>query len=131
MDRFEENNVQFLHITIDKIDNDLYYKLTHTRKYSDVNFSLPWNYKNLQLKSLYHRARKKYFRPQRNLNLKLIILNCLCHETAINYTIVILLLSDLQTTLKEKQIMTKIMKRKLSGLHLPYFGHIGDKIKKR
>ena len=28
MDRFEESNVHFLHVTIDKIGNDLYYKST-------------------------------------------------------------------------------------------------------
>ena len=32
MDRFEESNVHFLHITIDKIDKDLYYKPTRQEK---------------------------------------------------------------------------------------------------
>ena len=50
--------MQFLHIAIDKTDNDLHYKPTHTGKYLDVKFSLPWNYKTFQFKSLYHCARK-------------------------------------------------------------------------
>ena len=41
MDWFEENNVQFLYIAIDKTDNDLHYKPTHAGKYLDVKFSLP------------------------------------------------------------------------------------------
>ena len=37
----------------------------------------------------------KYFCLQRNLNLKLLILNCLCHKTAIHYTLVVLSSNDL------------------------------------
>ena len=43
MDPFEDNNVYFLDIPIDKTDTDLYYKPTHTEQYRDFNCSLPWN----------------------------------------------------------------------------------------
>ena len=45
MDCFDDYNIYFLDIAIDKIDADLYYKATHTRQYSSFNSSLPRNYK--------------------------------------------------------------------------------------
>ena len=57
MNRFEENNVHSLDITIDKTDTGLYYKLTHAGRYSGFNYSLPWNYENSWIKSFYHSAR--------------------------------------------------------------------------
>ena len=38
-DRFDDNNIHFLDITIDKK------KPTHTDQYSDINSNVPWNYK--------------------------------------------------------------------------------------
>ena len=45
MVRFEDNNVHFLDIPIDKIDTGFYHRPTYTGQYSDFNCSLPWNYK--------------------------------------------------------------------------------------
>ena len=53
----------------------------------------------------------KYLRPQRNLNLKLIRLNCFCHETAIHCTLVILSLAYLEATLNQKEMVTKTTKK--------------------
>ena len=43
--RFDDNNIHFLDIAIDKNKTDLYYKPTHTGQYSDINSKVPWNYK--------------------------------------------------------------------------------------
>ena len=43
-DRFDDN-VHFLDIDIDKNKTDLYYKLTHTGQYFDINSNISWNYK--------------------------------------------------------------------------------------
>ena len=45
IDRFDDNNIHFLDIAIDKNKTDLYYKPTHTGQYSDINSKVPWNYK--------------------------------------------------------------------------------------
>ena len=45
IDRFDDNNIHFLDIAIDKNKTDLYYKLTHTGQYFDINSNVPWNYK--------------------------------------------------------------------------------------
>ena len=58
IDRFDDNNIHFLCITIDKNKTDLYYKPTHTGQYSDINNNVPWNYKISWIKSLYQRAEK-------------------------------------------------------------------------
>lgn len=50
----------------------------------------------------YHRMKLK----QRNVNLKFIRLNCLYHGTAIHYAHVMLSLSDLETALRQKEMMT-------------------------
>ena len=41
MDRFDDSNVHFLGIAIDKPDTCLYFKFTHTGQYSSFNSSLP------------------------------------------------------------------------------------------
>ena len=69
MNRFEDNNLYFLDIPIDKTDTELYCKPTHTGQYCDFNCSLPWNYKTLWIKSFYYLARKirlstEKFKPQ-------------------------------------------------------------------
>lgn len=47
---FEDNNVHFLNITIDKTDTDLYFKPMHTGKYCGFNCSLHWNYNTSWIK---------------------------------------------------------------------------------
>ena len=42
---YNDNNVNFFDITMDKADTDLYYKITHTGQYSHCNCSLAWNCK--------------------------------------------------------------------------------------
>ena len=59
----------------------------------------------------------KYVYPQKKLNLKSIRLSCLSRGTNIHYTFVILSLSDLDMTLKQKEMMKKTKKIKFSGLH--------------
>ena len=98
----------FLDIPIDKTGTD--YKRTHTGQYCDFNCSLLWIYKNLRIYSFYT-VKGKYLRPQRNLNLKLIRLNCFCHETAIHCTLVILSLAYLEATLNQKEMVTKTTKK--------------------
>ena len=58
IDSFDDNNIDFLDTVMDKNKTDLYYKLTHTGQYSDINSNVPWNYKVSWTKSLYHRADK-------------------------------------------------------------------------
>ena len=58
IDRFDNGNVHFLDISIDKNNTDLYYKTTHTGQYSDLSSNSPWNYKTAWIKALYHRAKK-------------------------------------------------------------------------
>ena len=70
-DRFDDNNINFLDIAIDKNKTDLYYKPTHTGQYSDINSNIPCNYEFSWIKSLYHQADKicsssKKFRFQIN-----------------------------------------------------------------
>ena len=71
IDRFDDDNIYFLGIAIDKNKTDLYYKPTHTGQYSGINSNVPWNYKVSWIKSLYNRADKicssrKKFRFQIN-----------------------------------------------------------------
>ena len=56
IDRFDDNNIHFLYIAIDKNKTDVYYKPTYTGQYSDINSNVPWNYKDSWIKSLYQRA---------------------------------------------------------------------------
>ena len=58
-----------------------------------------------------------------NLNLNLRTLHFLCHEMAINYTLLIPSLCDLKTIMKQKKIMIKITKRKLFELHSLIWAH--------
>ena len=58
IDRFDNDKVNFLDISIDKNKTDLYYKPTHTGQYSDISSNTPWNYKTAWIKALYHRAKK-------------------------------------------------------------------------
>lgn len=79
MDRFDDNNKHFLEIAIDKVDTDLYYKLTHRGQYSSfivVFFGI--------IKLLYHHSKKKYALRKKNLNSELIKLNYLCHVMVIH-----------------------------------------------
>ena len=50
MDHFDDNNVHFLDMVIDKIDTDFYYKPTNTEPYSSFNSFLSWNYKTSWIK---------------------------------------------------------------------------------
>ena len=58
VDCFDDNNIHFFDITIDKNKTDFYYNPTHTCQYFDINSNVPWNYKTSWIKSLYHRAEK-------------------------------------------------------------------------
>ena len=58
LDRFDDNNIHFLDIAINKNKTDLYYKPTHTSQYPDINSNVSWNYKISWIKSLYYRAEK-------------------------------------------------------------------------
>ena len=45
----------------------------------------------------------KHVRPQRNLNLKLIVSSCLCYEADIHYTVVTLSSSDLEMAQNDEE----------------------------
>ena len=60
IDRFDDNNIQFLDNTIDKNKIDLYQKPTNTGQYSATNSKVSWNYKISWTKSFYHRAETIY-----------------------------------------------------------------------
>ena len=71
---------------------------------------------NSWIKSLFA-VQGKYVYLQKKLNLKSIRLSYLSRGTNIHYTFVILSLSDLDMTLKQKEMMKKTKKIKFSGLH--------------
>ena len=71
---------------------------------------------NSWIKSLFA-VQGKYVYLQKKLNLKSIRLSCLSRGTNIHNTFVILSLSDLDMTLKQKEMMKKTKKIKFSGLH--------------
>ena len=70
----------------------------------------------------------KYVYPQKKLNLKSIRLSCLSRGTNIHYTFVILSLSDLDMTLKQKEMIKKNKENNILWTTLPYLGHTGKKI---
>ena len=65
---------------------------------------------------------RKYIRPQKHLNLKLIRPNYICQGTAIHNTLAVFSLIDLEAHLIQKETVTKMTKRKLSGLHYLILG---------
>ena len=71
IDRFDDNNIQFLDNTIDKNKIDLCWKPTDTGQYSAINSKVSWNYKISWTKSFYHRAEKFVLQPK-SLGLKLL-----------------------------------------------------------
>ena len=63
--------MHFSDTTIDKNKTDLYYKVTDTVNFFEINSNLPWNYKTSWTKSLYNRLEEscsssKKFRFQIN-----------------------------------------------------------------
>ena len=107
IDHFKENNMHFLDITIDRRDKVI---------------------ANLCVFKDFITVERKYVSQKINLYLNLIRLNCLCYGTVIHDKLVILILSNLEITIKQEQ-MQKWWK-KLSGFHYLIFGDIGDKMKK-
>ena len=115
---FEDSNVHFLGI---RIDNDLYYKSTYIKLCFNFNSSLPWNYKT---------SCKQRISIDRvsNLNIKFTTLDCLCHKMSIHHKLVTPSLYDLETVMKQKKIMTKMMK-KIIWVTLPYLRSVRKEMK--
>ncbi len=58
IDTFDDDDVHFLDINIDRNKTDLYYKPTHTGQYANFTSQSPWRFKTAWVKALYHRASK-------------------------------------------------------------------------
>ena len=58
IDRFPDDKVHFLDISIDKTRTDLFYKPTHTGQYCHFTSQTPWRLRTAWVKALYHRALK-------------------------------------------------------------------------
>ena len=115
MERFEDKNMHFLDTTIN-IDTDLYYKPTHTGKYSDFTCIFFWNYKTLWIKSLYYCARKIFLLAEK-FKSKICKINFFISRNKYplhaRNSFIKQLINDTKAKGKDK----KPMKRKLSGLH--------------
>ena len=127
IDRFDDNNIHFLLIAIDKNKTDLYYKPTHTGQYSDINSKVPWNHKVSWIKSLYHRADKicsssENFRFQ--INKIKMFLSWNGHPFFTRNSIIKRLKTYPKKIEKEKN------DRKIIWIRLPYLSNIGDSMKK-
>ena len=58
IDRFSDQEVNFLDISIKNTRTDLFYKPTHTGQYCHFASQTPWKLKTAWVKALYHRAFK-------------------------------------------------------------------------
>ena len=58
IDRFADNKVHFLDISINNTETDLFYKETHTGQYCHYSSQTPWRLKTAWAKALFHRAEK-------------------------------------------------------------------------
>ena len=70
IDRFDDNNIHFIDIAIDKNKTNLYCKTTHTGPYYDINSNVPWNYKFHGL-NLFTTEQTKFVHQVKSLGLKL------------------------------------------------------------
>ena len=50
MDRFDDNNIHFSDIIINKNKTDLYCKAAHTGQYLDINSNVLWNYNTVHIR---------------------------------------------------------------------------------
>ena len=119
---FEDNNVHFFNITIDKMYTDLCYKLMHAGQ-SDFDRILPWNYKIALLPQ--NEIKTKKCKPQ-IYKIKLFIpWNGYPLRTCNAFT------KRLRNGIKTKRNDDIKSGKKIIWVALPYLGHIGDKMKKR
>ena len=123
----DDNNINFLDITIDKNNIDLYYKPTHTGQYSEINSNVPWNYKISWIKSLYQRAEQICSSSEKftlKINKIKIFVSWNGYPSFTHNSIIKRLKTSRKKVKKEKD------DRKIKWIRLPYLGNTGKNKKK-